>query len=587
LKATQRTIAVLAGLLLLAAVVVLPSLLAFRQISTAAASRKQSFEILLRADAFLSALKDAETGERGYALTGDNAFLEPYLAVRESIPGQLEELRRRTQDKASQAHLDVVGPLMTAKLEQLARVIVELRHHEDDAGVLLVVRGGKGKRLMDSIRGEMGAFSKLEKDTLDEHEATFQSDMRFMLAAIVCACLVTLTLALLFAYSVYRQAQQRLKARLQIETKRLLTNQEETNRVLGQTNDALLKSEESLEVTLASIGDAVIATDTEAKVTRLNPVAQRLTGWTLADAMGRHVDDVFVIVNKNTRQPATIPVMSTLAEGTVHGLANHTVLIARDGTECDIADSCAPIRDRSGAVVGAVLIFRNVTAEYALQQAVVDGAALTKTILRTVAEGVITLLADEGTVTLLNPAAEQMFGYVAADIVGKNLNILIPELGQAALHGLSEYCAATPEALTSGRGRELVGQRKDGTSFPMEMAVSEMSLGGRRYFTGIVRDATLRKQAEADQNKLDQRLRDQQFYTRSLIESTVDALVITDPNGIITDAKHAHGGADRLHTRRVDWYAIQEMLHRSRASRSMYRRRAQRQASHRLRAYGP
>jgi CHASE3 domain sensor protein len=225
LKATYRTIAALAGLLLLAAVVVLPSLAAFRQISTAAASRRQSFELLLRADAFLSALKDAETGERGYALTGDNAFLEPYLAVRESIPGQLEELRRRTQDKASQAHLDVVGPLMTAKLEQLARV-VELRHHEDDAGVLWVVRGGKGKRLMDSIRGEMGAFLQLEKHTLDEHEATFQSDMRFMLATLVGACLITLAIALLFAYSIYRQTQQRLKARLQIETQHLLTIQE-------------------------------------------------------------------------------------------------------------------------------------------------------------------------------------------------------------------------------------------------------------------------------------------------------------------------------------------------------------------------
>jgi PAS domain S-box-containing protein len=535
LKAAHRTIAALAVLLLLAAVVGLPSLSAFRQISAAAASRQQSLEVLLRADAFLSALKDAETGQRGYALTGDEAFLEPYLAVRERIPGQLEELRRRTLDKPSQAHLDAVGPLMTAKLEELARV-VELRRQQDDAGVLSAVRGGKGKRLMDAIRGEMGAFFQLEKNTLDEHEATFQSDMRFMLATIVGACLITLAFALLFAYSVYRQTQQRLKARLQIETKRLLTIQEETNRVLGQANEALLKSEESLAVTLASIGDAMIATDTEAKVTRLNPVAERLTGWTLADATGRFVDEIFVIVNKDTRQPTTIPVMSTLAKGTVHGLANHTVLIARDGTECDIADSCAPILNRSGAVVGAVLIFRNVSAEYALQQAVVDGAALTKTILHTVAEGVITLLADEGTVTLLNPAAEQMFGVVAADMVGKNLSLLIPELGQATLRGLPEYCAASSEALTSGRGRELMGQRKDGSRFPMEMSVSEMTLGGKRYFTSIARDITLKKQAEADQNKLDQRLRDQQFYTRSLIESNVDALVITDPNGIVSDA---------------------------------------------------
>lgn len=157
MKATYRTIAALTGLLLLVAVVVLPSLSAFRQISAAAASRQQSFELLLRADAFLSALKDAETGQRGYALTGDDAYLEPYLAVRERLPGELEQLRRRTQDKASQAHLDVVGPLITAKLEELA-VIVELRRHHDDAGVLWAVNRGNGKRLMDAIRDEMGAF---------------------------------------------------------------------------------------------------------------------------------------------------------------------------------------------------------------------------------------------------------------------------------------------------------------------------------------------------------------------------------------------------------------------------------------------
>ena len=128
-------------------------------------------------------------------------------------------------------------------------------------------------------------------------------------------------------------------------------------------------SEQKLTVTLNSIGDAVIATDLQALVTLLNPLAQRLTGWTQAQAQGKPVAEVFHIVSKATRKVAVIPVMETLAKGTVQGLANHTVLIARDGRESDIADSCAPIRDAHDQVIGAVLVFRDVTREYEARHA--------------------------------------------------------------------------------------------------------------------------------------------------------------------------------------------------------------------------
>ena len=165
-------------------------------------------------------------------------------------------------------------------------------------------------------------------------------------------------------------------ARKQIEAEKqhLLDIQEETHKQLQQTNFILQVSEERLAVTLNSIGDAVIATDAEGRVTLMNPLAERLTGCTRAEASGRPVGDIFHIINKETRQSAVIPVIETLAHGTIQGLANHTVLIARDGSECDIADSCAPIRDRDGQVVGAVLVFRDVTGEYAVQQALRDSS---------------------------------------------------------------------------------------------------------------------------------------------------------------------------------------------------------------------
>ncbi|MBM9537811.1 response regulator [Desulfobulbus alkaliphilus] len=126
----------------------------------------------------------------------------------------------------------------------------------------------------------------------------------------------------------------------------------------------LRESEEHLSATLRSIGDGVIACDREGRVTSLNRVAEILTGWTSADAAGRPLEEVFRIVNAHTRETAENPVVRALAEGVNVDLANHTALIAKDGTEHQIADSCAPIRDASGSITGAVLVFRDVTEEY-------------------------------------------------------------------------------------------------------------------------------------------------------------------------------------------------------------------------------
>jgi PAS domain S-box-containing protein len=163
-------------------------------------------------------------------------------------------------------------------------------------------------------------------------------------------------------------------ARKQIEAERqdLLLIQEETNRQLQQANAALRDREEKLSVTLNSIGDAVIATDAQTRVTLMNPIAEHLTGWTQEQAAGRPINEVFRIISQETRQPAPVPVLETLARGTIQGMANHTIVISRDGRECAIADSCAPIRNRDGQVGGAVLVFRDVTDEYAVQRALHD-----------------------------------------------------------------------------------------------------------------------------------------------------------------------------------------------------------------------
>jgi PAS domain S-box-containing protein len=128
-----------------------------------------------------------------------------------------------------------------------------------------------------------------------------------------------------------------------------------------RAEEAIAQQREWFETTLESIGDAVIATDVQGRVEFMNPIAEHLTGWKLSDASGRKCDDVFRIVNEDSRRTVENPVTRVLAEGTVVGLANHTILIAADGTERPIDDSGAPIRSRDARIVGVVLVFRDVT----------------------------------------------------------------------------------------------------------------------------------------------------------------------------------------------------------------------------------
>ena len=125
---------------------------------------------------------------------------------------------------------------------------------------------------------------------------------------------------------------------------------------------------ELFRVTLRSIGDAVITTGTRGCITDLNEVAESLTGWSHNDAIGQSLDRVFNIVNEITRRPVENPAIRALREGIVVGLANHTVLIRKDGQECPIDDSAAPIRNEFGYVSGCVLIFRDVTAQRLIER---------------------------------------------------------------------------------------------------------------------------------------------------------------------------------------------------------------------------
>ncbi len=495
---TTRVVGSVLGATLVLGIGVATSFWAFRQIEQTAQARQHSSLVISGTEALLSSLKDAETGQRGYSLTGDEAFLEPYLAVRDRIADDEEQLSTLVGPGSARAHLEVIAPLVREKLAELAQVIA-LRRANHLPEVIARVSSGVGKHQMDLIRVEVAAMVALEQADLLQHERNFQSDMHRLFSMIVFASLCGLLLALWFAALLQRQAQSALAAATHRNTQARLEEQSEANRKLTEVHTELQGSEERLGVTLSSIGDAVLTTDATGRVTMLNPVAERLTGWTQSAATGRPMEEILRLINQTTRRPCAIPITATLACGTIQGMENHTVLIARDGAERAIADSCAPIRDRSGAVVGAVLVFRDVSAEYAAQRALHDGAALLQTILDSVADGIMTLHASGGMIESVNPAAQKLFGYSAAELVGRSISTLIPELAQYEKSGFLDRRIAGPRMGAS----TVSGVRSNGSRFPLEFALSEMSLNGERYLTGVFRDITARKQMEDERAALE------------------------------------------------------------------------------------
>jgi diguanylate cyclase (GGDEF)-like protein/PAS domain S-box-containing protein len=250
----------------------------------------------------------------------------------------------------------------------------------------------------------------------------------------------------------------------------------------------LRKSENRLAATLRSIGDGVISTDPAGCVVDLNEVAETLTGWTLAEARGRSVREVFHIVNEATRQEVVNPIWQAIRENRILGLANHTVLVSRSRAEFQIADSCAPIHDGDGQVVGAVLVFRDVTDSHRAQKALVQGEARLKAILQSVEVGVVTIDAAGGLILEANPRAMAMFGGGRDALVGAPCSRFLDP------SNLEPDPSAEGGSNSASTESELV--RFDGRTVPVLRSTARVSLDGRECLIASFIDITDRKRME-------------------------------------------------------------------------------------------
>jgi PAS domain S-box-containing protein len=276
--------------------------------------------------------------------------------------------------------------------------------------------------------------------------------------------------------------------------------------------DKLRQSEQSLQTTLYSIGDGVLATDEKARVTRVNAVAERLTGWPEEEAVGRPVGEVFHIINEETRGPAVNPVARVLAEGVVVGLANHTALISRNGSERPIADSGAPILDGQGKATGAVLVFRDVSDERRAEEALKQSEEKLRSMITSVRDYALYMLDSAGRVASWNPGAELIKGYRADEIMGRDFSRFFTAEDVAAGKPAQELEIARTRGRFEEEGWRV---RKDGTRFWANVVITPIhdASKGLVGFVKITRDLTEQQKAADERVRLAQaqeaiRLRD-------------------------------------------------------------------------------
>jgi signal transduction histidine kinase/CheY-like chemotaxis protein/HPt (histidine-containing phosphotransfer) domain-containing protein len=238
MKTTSKMIAWLVASALMVSLLIGASFLIFSQAVRIAQTREQTDLVRNQAEDLLSAIKDAETGQRGYLLTGSEASLAPYLRVRRNIEAQLAELRQINTIPAGKAPLDALVPLVDAKLAVLAGAI-ELHRNNDRPGALAMVRDGEGQHLMESIRTELKRFTRLQEAFSVENDAAFLTSMRNLFSLIAAASLALLLSTATFAYMMYWKNQQNLAKLVYAETTRLLDIEQQLNQALEEKNTAL------------------------------------------------------------------------------------------------------------------------------------------------------------------------------------------------------------------------------------------------------------------------------------------------------------------------------------------------------------
>jgi PAS domain S-box-containing protein len=441
-----------------------------REIALLRFAGSQATTVVLQSDRLQKSMIDQETGIRGYLAAKDSLFLQPYNEASARFDGELSSL----QSTASS------NPALTAKI---AAISARYKHFNDVNQILL--KGGlsndpnvdllkQQEQAMDILRAELAEVTSEQSNIRESSLIRVTRVLRRLPGIGIGGGAVVAVLLLWYGNALFREI---------------------TSAFRQQMYEIALRRD-YLETTLQSIGDAVIVCDSSAKVTLMNPAAVEATRWTNEQANGQPLESVFRIINEGTRETVESPVAKVLRVGGVVGLANHTLLIRRDGTEIPIDDSGAPIHGKNREIVGVVLVFRDITErkqnEEALRQS--NESRLRLAAIIDSADDAIASKDLNGIVSSWNEGAGRMFGYSADEMLGQPIRRLIPE----------ELQYEEDEILRKIRAGERIEHyettrtKKNGDTVEVSVTISPIRDGSGRVIgaSKIARDISNRKRVE-------------------------------------------------------------------------------------------
>ncbi|HVS12265.1 MAG TPA: PAS domain S-box protein [Planctomycetota bacterium] len=275
-----------------------------------------------------------------------------------------------------------------------------------------------------------------------------------------------------------------------------------------------------VQVVLDSLRDPALALlDAQGIVRSWGAAGERMLGWTAAQVVGRHVSEL--------GQPQDrAEVERNLQRAASEGWAEHEGWLQRaDGKLLWSELSLAHLRAPGGELIGFARLMRDATAARRATLQVAEGAARMKAVLDAVIDGIL-VIDGSGAILSVNPAVQRIFGYPMGELVGRNVKLLMPDPYRREHDGYLEHYRRTGERRIIGIGREVIGRRSDGSTFPIDLSVSEVELGERRLFTGIVRDITARKRDE-------EAVRESEARLRAVVETAVDGILTIDEQGMV------------------------------------------------------
>jgi PAS domain S-box-containing protein len=444
----------------------------WRSYRNAARQSDEAQQFIRQTNTLLSSIKDAESGQRGFLLTGDRKYLGPYEKALTGIPRELDDLSKTAQTAPREAaQVARIRSLVIDKLAELKQT-VQVRDLQGDEAAMALMRTGEGRLTMDEVRAAGAVLVSREEAGRYETDRAVDLNANRSRIIVLVGCVGLVFLLFRLGSAVDAVVLEREEFARHVEESRQL-----------------------LETTLASIGDAVVVTDAGGAIRFMNRVAAKLTGWPAKDAEQKLLEEIFQLVDERTRKLTENPFRAVQLEG---GLGGHGVLVSKDGTDVPIEGSSAPIRDATGKVLGVVLVFRDVTerriAERELERwkKIFSGAGF----------GMFVIDPASGLIVDVNATFATMHGYSVNELLGTPVSALIPQELRDDL--------ASALRIASERGRHMFEQqhlRKDGSVFPSLIDMTTFQDGRRGFWAGYCSDITERKQFEDALKESEERFR--------------------------------------------------------------------------------